>query len=227
MTQLPDPYQQNLLALGLLSRQGVARVRRRWIRESHADFDTIEHYSYDEAGALVSLVDDWQRFARVYSYDDAGRIVGCVSRSLDANAPDPPVIEAFFYDASGRIARKTVFIEEPDTESTFTLDALGRISAEHQRHWASDDAATSDYCYHYDSAGRLQSVVETFSRGTSSISTYHYDAQNRLLLIYKRATRGRTVATSYEYQQETPQGSRIINPDFAEGEQLAERLAHE
>lgn len=185
-----------MLALDFVIRQGAARVRRRWYHESGANFDTIDCYRYDESGRLVETVESDEWFQCVYGYDEAGRIVRRIHSPVDVHDPNPPTIEQYVYDATGRIAHQTVFYQKPDTESTFSLDAQGRISAEHKQHLDTPDEATTDYHFYYDTAGRLQIVEESFSRGAWSVSTYHYDAQDRLILIYKRDSYGKTAITS-------------------------------
>jgi len=215
MSDHTDLYQKNMLALGFVIRQGAARVRRTWYKESGTNFDTIENYEYDETGRLVQTAENDEWFQCTYDYDEAGRIMRRTHAPMAPDDPNPPTIDAYFYDQSGRITRQTTFYEEPDTESTFSFDAQERISAEHKRHLAAEDGATTDYRFTYDAAGRLQIVEETFSRGAWAVSTYHYDAQDRLILIYKRDSYGKTTITSYEYMEETPTGAVLINEDFA------------
>lgn len=215
MSAHTDPYQKNMLALGFVIRQGAARVRRGWYKESGANFDTIDNYIYNKAGRLVQTVEDDEWFQSIYDYDAAGRIVRCTHAPVDPDDPNPPTVDVYFYDEAGRIALKTTFYEEPDTETTFSFDVQGRISAAHKRHLNTEDAATTDYRFIYDRAGRLQIVEETFSRGAWAVSTYHYDPDDRLILIYKRDSYGATTVTSYEYVAETPAGEVIINQDFA------------
>ncbi len=112
MSDHTDPYQKNILALGFVIRQGVARVRRTWYRESTTNFDTIENYSYDETGRLVQTVEDDGWFQCVYDYDAAGRIVRRTHSPVAPDDPNLPTIEDYFYDESGRITRQTVFHEQ-------------------------------------------------------------------------------------------------------------------
>ena len=215
MSEHTDPYQKNLLALGFIIRQGAARVRRTWYQTSTTNFITIENYNYDETGRLIKTVEDGQWFQCVYGYDAAGRIVRRTQSPVEPDDPNLPTIEDYFYDESGRITRQTVFHEQPDTESTFSFDAQGRISAAHKHHLTADDAAMTAEHFYYDEAGRLQIVEETFSRGAWAVSTYHYDPHDRLILIYKRDAYSITTVTSYEYVEETPTGEVIANQDFA------------
>lgn len=218
-----DLYHKNMLALGFVIRQGAARVRRRWYHESGANFDTIDNYEYDAARRLLKTVEADQWFQCVYSYDAAGRIMRRTHSPVDASDPNPPTIYEFSYDAAGRMTLERMYYEdydEPDTETTFTYDNQDRVVASYKLYLNADDSATGDYRFTYDAEGRLHTITETFSRGSSSVSTYYYNEQDRLILIYKHDSYGRSAITIYEYIVETPEGAVIVNKDFADGKQL-------
>ena len=77
------------------------------------------------------------------------------------------------------------------------------------------------YTFDYDEAGRLQTVKEQFSRGSSSVSRYYYDAHDRLLPVHKRGSYGKTATTSYEYQTD---GGEMINAEFAQSCEILKGL---
>ena len=218
-----DVYQQNLPALDLIIRQGEARVRRKGYRESDG-IEILEHYHYDDAGRLVKTVEDDNWFQCVYAYDEAGRIIRCTHAPVDENDINPPTIDRFYYDDTGRITRKTVFYEDPDTESTFSFDEQGRIVAERCLHHCTAEGAVTHYTFHYDESGRLRTVDEKFSRGSSSVSHYYYDDHDRLILAYKKDSYGKIITTSYEYQMQTAEGERLVNEDFAQSNRLIQEL---
>jgi YD repeat-containing protein len=223
MNNAPNPYEQNLLALDLVIWQGEARVRRKWYLESD-HIEILEHYRYDDTGRLLKTVEDDEWFQCTYAYDEAGRIIRRTHAPVDENDINPPTIDRYYYDDAGRITRKTVFYEEPDTESTFSFDDQGRIVAERCLHLCTEDGAITHYTFDYDEAGRLRTVEERFSRGSSGVSRYYYDDEGRLLLVHKKDSYDKITTTSYEYLAQTAEGETLINADFEQSRQLIQEL---
>ncbi len=95
------------------------------------------------------------------------------------------------------------------------LLALGFVirqgAARVRRRWYHESSANFDTIdnYEYDETGRLHTITETFSRGSSSVSTYYYDEQDRLILMYKHDSYGQSLH-ELEYIVETPEGAVIL-----------------
>ncbi len=125
--------------------------------------------TYDAAGNMTQRTDE-ESVVVVYTYDDANRLV---DRRESGETTD---VETYAYDGLGRLvtARKgTTSNADAVSESTFTYDALSRLTSEVQ---TIAEGTSRTISYGYDKAGRRTSLTHT-SSGLNV--AYAYDSRDR------------------------------------------------
>ncbi len=130
------------------------------------------NYDYDAAGRITKKT--YADSSHVdYVYDDSGNLT---------SATDPTGPTNFTYDANDYLIR----IDYPGGQwLEFTYEDAGRRAS-------SEDQLGHQLMYHYDPAGRLESITD---ESVAEVVRYSYDAAGRLA----RKTLGNRVYTDYEY----------------------------
>jgi|GEM_PF-5148242 len=189
-------------------------------------------YQYDSLGRIIRL-SYGSTPLRLYTYDSLTQKLKHISHIGSSGRPDMPESkESFFYNAKGRLIRKTDTDYHSNTEAytvtyLYTYDAKGRIIKE-SKSFMNSLAISSVLSYTYargqtlitettheanvpefyrmlDSAGRLMECGEKFGREKthSTFITYSYHANNDVDTEKHYLYGSLNSTISYQYEYDT------------------------
>jgi RHS repeat-associated protein len=185
-------------------------VQETWKNTNGSIANTI-HYSYDDAGNLNQVQDDFSTIT--YAYDELYRVT---QEQTTGPGGFPTSILSYTYDAAGNLLSRTdVIAGHAGGTDVYSYDALNQLTRIVQ---SGPQVVTKRADFQYNSLGQTTSLARfSDAAGTQLVATtnYLYDSLNRLNSITHRGPTN-TLLDSFTFQYDSASRiSRVTDLDGA------------
>jgi RHS repeat-associated protein len=195
----------------LMTYDDLDRLAQETWKNTNGSIANTIHYSYDEAGNLLQVQDDFSTIT--YSYDALYRVT---QEQTTGPGGFPTSILSYTYDAAGNLLSRTdVVAGHAGGTDTYSYDALNQLTRIVQ---SGPQVVTKRADFQYNSLGQPTSLARfSDAAGTQLVATtnYLYDSLNRLNSLTHRGPTS-TLLDSFTLQYDSASRiSRVTDVDGA------------